>query len=45
MTATMIRQTDGVENVQAHATPVESALLEIKQIREAIDDLAQLYSF
>ena len=41
MTATMIRRTYGFENMQAHAASVESALLEIKQIREAIDDLAK----
>lgn len=40
MTATMVRRTYGFEGMQARAISVESALLEIKQIREAIDDLA-----
>ena len=40
MTATMVRRKYGFENMQARSLSVESALLEIKQIREAIDDLA-----
>ena len=40
MTATMVRRTYGFENMQARSLSVESALLEIKQLREAIDDLA-----
>ena len=40
MTATMVRRTYGFENMRTRSLSVESALLEIKQIREAIDDLA-----
>ena len=40
MIATMVRQTYGFENIQARSLSVELALLEVKQIREAIDDLA-----
>ena len=40
MTATMVRQTYVFENMQVRSLSVESALLEVKQIREAIDGLA-----
>ena len=40
MTATMVRRIYGFENMQTRSLSVESALLEIKQIREAIHDLA-----
>jgi len=42
MTATMVRRTYGFENIRARAMCVESVLLEVKQIREAIDDLANI---
>ena len=40
MTATMARRTYGFEDMSAHAVCVESVLSEVKQIREAIDELA-----